>query len=203
MSKGESSSRVGTGIGARDGDAGDGLGEAAESELSSGGGVGGPERVFAGTDLDRNLGIGRAEGAGEAWKVGPAYAAWTLAGVPEELIGMASESVKGACAPAGEKTRSMEGWDWVCFFVLRGPLGTWASSPERTALSAKAGSVLGGNLLGDAAAPLCGSWPLCDRLPLGLRCDCLPGVFGGCAALCEDWGLPRGARGVAVGCVDM
>ena len=27
-----------------------------------------------GTDLDRNLGIGREEAAGDAWNVGPAYA---------------------------------------------------------------------------------------------------------------------------------
>jgi hypothetical protein len=63
---GESSLRWGTGIGARDGEAASGLGEPAESELSSEGGVGGSIRVLAGTDLDRNLGIGRAEGAGEA-----------------------------------------------------------------------------------------------------------------------------------------
>lgn len=56
-------------MGAREGD---GEGEDPESEPSSGGGVGGPDCVFAGTDLERNLGIGRADGAGEAWKVGPA-----------------------------------------------------------------------------------------------------------------------------------
>jgi hypothetical protein len=65
MSSGESSWRAGIAIGARDGE-GDGLGELAESELLSGGGVGGPGTVFAGTDLDKNLGIGKAEGAGEA-----------------------------------------------------------------------------------------------------------------------------------------
>jgi hypothetical protein len=58
-------------MGARDGE-GEGLGELAESELLSGGGVGGPGAVFAGTDLDKNLGMGKADGAGEAWKVGPA-----------------------------------------------------------------------------------------------------------------------------------
>jgi hypothetical protein len=31
--------------------------------------------VTGGTDLEANLGIGRFEAAGEAWKVGPAYAA--------------------------------------------------------------------------------------------------------------------------------
>lgn len=72
MSSGESSFRVGIRIGGREGDPGDGLGELAESELSSGGGVGGPGPVFAGTERERNLGIGKAEGAGEAWKVGPA-----------------------------------------------------------------------------------------------------------------------------------
>lgn len=29
-----------------------------------------------GTDVEKSLGIGRAEGAGDAWNVGPAYA-WT------------------------------------------------------------------------------------------------------------------------------
>ena len=71
MSRGESSWRAGIAIGAREGE-GDGLGELSEPELLSGGGVGGPGTVFAGTDLDRNLGIGKAEGAGEAWNVGPA-----------------------------------------------------------------------------------------------------------------------------------
>jgi len=69
-SNGDCSLRGGTATGAREGEA-EGLGEA-ESELSSGGGVGGPARVLAGTERERNLGIGRAEGAGEAWKVGPA-----------------------------------------------------------------------------------------------------------------------------------
>jgi hypothetical protein len=68
---------------AREGEAAKELGEPAESELSSGGGVGGSMRDLAGTDLDRNLGMGSAEGAGEAWKVGPAYAPWFLAGVAE------------------------------------------------------------------------------------------------------------------------
>lgn len=57
-------------MGARDGE-GVGLAES-EPELLSGGGVGGLPAVFAGTERDRNLGIGKAEGAGEAWKVGPA-----------------------------------------------------------------------------------------------------------------------------------
>ena len=80
-SSGDCSLRGGRATGAREGEA-EGLGEA-ESELSSGGGVGGPARVFAGTERERNLGMGRAEGAGEAWKVGPAYAAWILTGVAD------------------------------------------------------------------------------------------------------------------------
>lgn len=51
------------GMGAREGDD---EGEEPESDVSSGGGVGGPMRAFAGTDLERNLGFGKAEGAGEA-----------------------------------------------------------------------------------------------------------------------------------------
>lgn len=51
-------------MGAREGD-GDGDGIDAESESTSGG-VGGPARVFAGTDFERNLGMGSADGAGEA-----------------------------------------------------------------------------------------------------------------------------------------
>lgn len=70
ISSGESSWRAGMAMGARDGE-GDGLAES-EPELLSGGGVGGLAAVFAGTERDRNFGIGRAEGAGEAWKVGPA-----------------------------------------------------------------------------------------------------------------------------------
>jgi hypothetical protein len=95
ISSGESSWRAGMAIGARDGD-GDGLGEFAESELLSGGGVGGPEPVFAGTERDRNLGMGKAEGAGEAWKVGPAYAPWFFIGVAEPRWAAASVSVKEA-----------------------------------------------------------------------------------------------------------
>jgi hypothetical protein len=108
-SNGESSLRGGTGIGAREGDAARGLGEPEDSELSSGGGVGGSIRDLAGTDLERNLGIGSADGAGEAWKVGPAYAPWFLAGVAEVVLGAVSVSVKEARALVGEKTRSMEG----------------------------------------------------------------------------------------------
>lgn len=52
-------------MGAREGDA-EGLGELAESEPGSEGGDGGLRRVFAGTDRERNLGIGSADGAGEA-----------------------------------------------------------------------------------------------------------------------------------------
>jgi len=38
---------------------------------------------------------------------------------------------------------SAEGWDWVCFFGLRGPCGgSCASSLEKTALSASVGSTL-------------------------------------------------------------
>jgi len=59
-------------MGAREGELGERLGELAESEQSSGGGVGGHVWAFAGTERERNLGIGRAEGAGEAWNVGPA-----------------------------------------------------------------------------------------------------------------------------------
>jgi hypothetical protein len=97
-------------MGAREGDPAKELGEPVESELSSGGGVGGSMRDLAGTDRDKNLGMGRAEGAGEAWKVGPAYAPWFLAGVAEIGIGGApSLSVKEAIAPGGEKMRSPEG----------------------------------------------------------------------------------------------
>jgi hypothetical protein len=53
-------------MGGRDGEAAREPGESAESELSSGGGVGGSIRALAGTDLERNLGMGRADGAGEA-----------------------------------------------------------------------------------------------------------------------------------------
>jgi hypothetical protein len=97
-------------MGAREGEPAKELGEPADSELSSGGGVGGSILDLAGTDLDKNLGIGRAEGAGEAWKVGPAYAPWFLAGVEEiGSEGALSLSVKEARAPGGEKTRSIEG----------------------------------------------------------------------------------------------
>lgn len=51
-------------MGAREGEA-EGLREP-ESELSSGGGVGGPTRALAGTERERNLGMGKAEGAGDA-----------------------------------------------------------------------------------------------------------------------------------------
>jgi hypothetical protein len=95
-------------MGAREGEAPRGLGEPPDSELSSGGGVGGSIRVLAGTDRERNLGMGRAEGAGEAWKVGPAYAPWFLAGVAVMGLGADSLSVR---APEGEKTRSTEGWE--------------------------------------------------------------------------------------------
>jgi hypothetical protein len=70
-SSGDSSFLAGIVTGAREGDGGDGETEEVESEASSG--LGGPARVLAGTDLDRrNFGFGRAEAAGEAWKVGPA-----------------------------------------------------------------------------------------------------------------------------------
>jgi hypothetical protein len=124
-------------MGAREGD---GVGEEPESDSSSGGGVGGAARVLAGTDLDRNLGTGSADGAGEAWKVGPAYAPWTLAGVPT-VAGPSSESVKDEVAVVlGEKTRSVDGCDTVFFFGLRGPLGMATSSLECMALSVKGGS---------------------------------------------------------------
>ena len=101
-SSGELCRREGIGMGApRDGD---GEGEEAESEPSSGGGVGGPECVLGGTDLERNFGMGRAEGAGEAWKVGPAYAPWVLAGVVAGCAAViCSVSVKEAvCGPLDE-----------------------------------------------------------------------------------------------------
>ena len=127
--------------------------------------MGGPARTLEGTERERNLvGIGKAEGAGEAWKVGPAYAAWILAGVADGLIGIASES-------EGENTRSMEGWDCVCVFMLRGPEGICAASPERVAPSPTASSA--GYLLGDAPAPL---KLLYARFPRGFRCDCLPAL---------------------------
>lgn len=66
----------------------------AESELLSGGGVGGPGAVFAGTDLERNLGMGKAEGAGEAWNVGPAYAPWLFNGVAAVRTAAVSVSVR-------------------------------------------------------------------------------------------------------------
>jgi hypothetical protein len=124
-------------MGAREGD---GVGDEPESDSSSGGGVGGAARVLAGTDLDRNLGTGSADGAGEAWNVGPAYAPWTLAGVPA-VAGPSSVSVKEEVAmPLGEKTRSAEGCEKVCFLGLRGPVGMATSSLECTALSVKGGS---------------------------------------------------------------
>lgn len=127
MSSGESSWRVGMAMGAREGE-GEGLSEPAESELLSGGGVGGPGAVLAGTDLDRNLGIGKADGAGEAWNVGPAYAPWFFSGVAEARFAMASVSVKEVWAPMGEKVRSCEGCARVCFFPVRGAVGGRASS---------------------------------------------------------------------------
>jgi len=83
-------------MGAREGEAARGLGELPDSELSSGGGVGGSMRVLAGTERERNFGMGSAEGAGEAWKVGPAYAPWFLAGVAVMGLGADSVSVKEA-----------------------------------------------------------------------------------------------------------
>jgi hypothetical protein len=125
-------------MGAREGD---GVGEEPESDSSSGGGVGGATRVLAGTDLDKNLGIGSADGAGDAWKVGPAYAPWTFAGVPMMLIGPSSESVKEEVATmAGEERRSAEGCEDVCFFETRGPVGMVTLSLESTALVTKVGS---------------------------------------------------------------
>lgn len=193
---------MGMWIGAREGESGDRLGELAESELSSGGGVGGPGLDFAGTERERNLGIGRAEGAGEAWKVGPAYAAWILAGVVEGLHGACSPSVEGPWAPLGEKTRSMDGWDCVCFFVLRGRVAMCASSLGKTALSARAGFAPVPTLPGDTPTPL--NWwlkPFCARFPRGFRCELRPTLAGG--AWAGLWGgccLPRRGRGEAVLC---
>lgn len=96
---------------------------------------------------------------------------------------------------------SAEGWDWVCFFGLRGPCGgSCASSLEKTALSASVGSTLWEEcLLGDAPAWL----PLwCTRLPFGRR-PCRPLLVCGAGAVGPCWGcwcLPRGARGDAVPC---
>ena len=39
-----------------------------------------------GTDLEKNLGTGSEEGAGEAWNVGPAYACSLAAGVPKSML---------------------------------------------------------------------------------------------------------------------
>jgi hypothetical protein len=146
-------------------------------------------RGLAGTDLERNLGIGRADGAGEAWKVGPAYAPWFLAGVADiGFTGALSVSVKEAIAVGGEKTRSVVGCDCVCFFGLRGPVWACTSSLENTALSARTACALCAGLLGDTAAWLCWLVPLCARPPLGRRCPCLPLLFcGACATgLCTD-----------------
>ena len=108
-SRGELCWRVGIGIGApRDGD---GDGEEAESEPSSGGGVGGPVWVLGGTDLERNFGMGRADGAGDAWNVGPAYAACIFDGVAAEGVaaGCSGSTIEAARAPGGERMRSAEG----------------------------------------------------------------------------------------------
>jgi hypothetical protein len=188
---------------AREGDAARGLGEPLESELSSGGGVGGSIRDFAGTDRERNLGIGRADGAGEAWKVGPAYAPWFLAGVDEMGIGGGpSVSVKEPEAPGGENIRSTEGWDCVCFFGWRGPVLYCTSSLVKTALSANAGFAKCAPLLGDMPTWLCWVPLLGARPPLGRRCPCRPLLLcGACAAAdCAGCCLPRGARGDAVTC---
>lgn len=191
-------------MGARDGEGGDGVGEEAESEPSSGGGVGMPVRGFAGTDLERNLGMGSLLAAGDALKEAPAYAPWTFTGV-EWLMGASSESVKEAVATAdGEKTRSEAGCEFVCFFAFRGPLGKCTSSLEKTALSEKAGSWRGAALCAAAAwaSPWGCAWPLGARLPLRRRCDALPLLAGGVwVALLEWWCLPRGARGDDVFCV--
>lgn len=101
-SSGEFCIREGIGMGApRDGD---GEGEEPESEPSSGGGVGGPECDLGGTERERNFGMGRVEGAGEAWKVGPAYAPWVLAGVAAGCaVTSCSVSVNEAeCGPLPE-----------------------------------------------------------------------------------------------------
>jgi hypothetical protein len=60
----------GIGTEAREGVNGDGEGGDPESELSSE--MFGFPRAFAGTDLDKNLGMGRADGAGDALKLAPA-----------------------------------------------------------------------------------------------------------------------------------
>jgi hypothetical protein len=61
--------------------------------------------------------------------------------------------------------RSEEGWDWVCFLALRGPVGRCTSSLDNTALSANAGScAFGGGLLGERSAALL--LPCLARLPL-------------------------------------
>ncbi len=116
---------------------GDGDGEDAESEHSSRGGVVGATRAFVGTDLERNLGMGRADGAGEAWKVGPAYAPCSLAGVAAACVEHCSASaIEAAAKAAGETRRSTEDCD-NCFLALREPVGMVACSLDKTALSAR------------------------------------------------------------------
>jgi hypothetical protein len=86
---------------AGEGDGGDGVGEEGSSDVSSRG-VGGLAKgaIFAGTDRDRNEGIGKAEAAGDAWKAGPAYSRAALTGVEKSVLGVSSELV----GPAGEIT---------------------------------------------------------------------------------------------------
>jgi hypothetical protein len=143
--------------------------------------------------------MGRAEGAGEAWNVGPAYAPWFRAGVAGIAIGE-------VFAPAENMLRSIEGCDCVCFFGTGGPVGGCAPSLEKTALSARVGSGTSGGLLGDTPAEFCWLFPACARFPLGRRWLCFPLLLC-CTSpfvLCVGCCLPRGARGIAIPCaVDM
>jgi len=84
--------------------------------------------------------------------------------------------------------------------MLRGADGLCDSSPEKAALSAKAGSA--GIRRGDAPGAFCSLWEFGARWLRGFRCDCRPGVLlGAWAGLC---GLPLGARGdAAIWAVDM
>jgi hypothetical protein len=66
--------------------------------------------------------------------------------------GAPSPSVKEASAPGGEKTRSIDGCDRVCFLGMRAPCGSCPCSLGNTALAARAGSACCGGLLGDAPA---------------------------------------------------
>lgn len=63
--------------------------------------------------MEKKLGIGRADGAGDAWKVGPAYAALSFIGVP--LLGW--EEVRPCPFGAGDARLP---WLWFGFLPERG-----------------------------------------------------------------------------------